>query len=71
MLILCFCRKKNIFNGDHVSSAVQVSDVNNTHEPQEFLKFVNESGCGIDIIFDSVSQFSVFHCNSCGEMRAQ
>ena len=44
-----FAEKKNIFNPDHVSSMAQVSDVNNTCEPQVFLEFVNESGRGSDM----------------------
>ena len=41
VLILCFAaKKKKKIKRDHVSSAVQGSDVNNTREPHEFLEFV-------------------------------
>ena len=44
-----FAAKKMQLTKIMFPAAVQASDVNNTSEPQEFLEFVNESGCGSDI----------------------
>lgn len=45
-----------MFNQEHVSIAVQASDID-THEPQEFLEFDNETGRGSDM--NSRSCFTV------------